>query len=346
MLTVIDSYPQVYNLGHKALAFLFSNPVLVQEKIDGSQFSFGLFAGLEGGELRMRSKGCKVTVENPGMFRLAVETVTKLAVDLTPGYVYRAEFLAKPKHNVLAYDRVPKANIIIYDIQIGIGDFLGPVDAAAECQRLGLEYSPVFEIDGILSDARLDWFNYLLDTKSCLGGQKIEGIVIKNYERFGFDGKPLFGKYVSEAFKEIHTKEWKNQNPGGADIIDLLTARYRSEARWMKAVQHVKERGELENSPRDIGLLFKEVSVDLVKECTDEIKQILFDWAWKRKLSRSITAGMAEWYKQQLAAQQFDRDQADIDAAVSEGMAYCCEIGHPEAAQCPHDAGHEHGGEA
>jgi hypothetical protein len=52
------SYPSIYNLGHRALTDLFSGGlVLVQEKVDGSQFSFGLIDGV----VRFRSKGRKST---------------------------------------------------------------------------------------------------------------------------------------------------------------------------------------------------------------------------------------------------------------------------------------------
>lgn len=36
------SYPSIYNLGHRYIADLLTVPVIVEEKIDGSQFSFGL----------------------------------------------------------------------------------------------------------------------------------------------------------------------------------------------------------------------------------------------------------------------------------------------------------------
>jgi len=36
-------YCQIYNLGHRAIADLLRGPVIIEEKIDGSQFSFGLF---------------------------------------------------------------------------------------------------------------------------------------------------------------------------------------------------------------------------------------------------------------------------------------------------------------
>ena len=31
----------------------------------------------------------------------------------------------------------------------------------------------------------------------------------------------------------------------------------------------------------------------------EEIKQILFDWAWS-KIARGVTAGLPEWYKQRI----------------------------------------------
>lgn len=37
------SYPKSLNVGHKLAEKLFDGPVVIQEKVDGSQFSFGVF---------------------------------------------------------------------------------------------------------------------------------------------------------------------------------------------------------------------------------------------------------------------------------------------------------------
>lgn len=50
---MINSYPSIYSLGHRYISELFSGPVVIQEKIDGSQFSFGNLNG----KLFCRSKG-------------------------------------------------------------------------------------------------------------------------------------------------------------------------------------------------------------------------------------------------------------------------------------------------
>lgn len=293
------SYPSTFALGHKALAELLLDPVLVEEKIDGSQFSFGVFAG----EFHARSKGATLNLIAPEkMFVRAIEVAQ--ALPLRDGWTYRAEYLLKSKHNALAYDRVPSQNLILFDINTAHETYLPYDEKAAEAARLGLEVVPrIFE--GMVTD--LDQFRRWLDAVSCLGGQKVEGLVVKNYARFGLDKKVLIGKFVSEAFKEIHAAEWKTANPGAADIVETIIRQYRTPARWAKAVQHLREAGTLEGSPRDIGLLFREVPDDIKTEAADAIRDALFAWAWP-KVQRGATAGLAEWYKAELLREQFARE--------------------------------------
>src|SRR3990167_11221944 len=124
------SYPSIYNLGNKAVADLFSVPVIIQEKIDGSQFSFCV---TEEGEVLVRSKGQVINAEAPtSMFKRAVGTVLSLKGSLHPAWTYRGEVLDKPKHNVLAYDRVPHGNVILFDINDGEESFLQQKDVFEE----------------------------------------------------------------------------------------------------------------------------------------------------------------------------------------------------------------------
>lgn len=301
-----NSYPSVYALGHKALDNLLDGNVIIQEKIDGSQFSFGVFDG----ELRVRSKGKIMYPDAPEkMFSKAVDTVKELQVlnRLKPRWTYRAEVLNKPHHNALKYDRVPNGNLIIFDINNGLESYVDYLEVRSECvQLLGLEYVPTLW-EGPGSEVTIDLLHKLLDTESVLGGTKIEGVVIKNYSQFGIDKKVLMGKYVSEAFKEVHQSEWKKANPGGKDVIQLLINSYRTDARWQKAIQHLSERGELEGSPRDIGALIKEVQADIHKECSDEIANALLKWA-QPQIVRGVTRGLPEFYKMKLMEEQFNEE--------------------------------------
>lgn len=302
------SYNSIYNLGHRALSDLFADPVLVEEKVDGSQFSFGVFEennGITGVErfIRCRSKGAELNVQAPDkMFTAAVETVKRLEPVLHTGWTYRGEYLAKPKHNALAYDRTPRDHIIIFDIATDEENYLPRVEKEDEARRIGLEVVPALYY-GPLDDINV--FRAMLDTVSVLGGQKIEGVVIKNYNKFGPDKKTLMGKFVSEAFREVHAAEWKEANPRQHDIIQRLADKYKTPARWAKAVQHLRERGVLESSPRDIGALIREVVDDVEREEREAIAGALYAWAWPQ-INRQVTRGLPEWYKDQLLQQQFE----------------------------------------
>jgi hypothetical protein len=293
------SYPKIYNVGHSYLNDFFTEPVLVEEKVDGSQFSFGIFNG----EIKARSKGVQLVIDAPEkMFSRAVETVKELAPSLKDGWTYRAEYLQTPKHNTLAYDRNPKGCLIIFDINPGHEQYLSYDEKKAEAMRLGLECVPKL-YEGLLQSA--EEFNRLLETISVLGGQKIEGVVCKNYSKMGPDKKCLMAKYVCESFKELNHKSWKEQNPKQGDIIQILAGKYKTPARWNKAIQHLKEKGQLTDSPKDIGAVVKEAQQDLREECAQDIMQDLFNWAYPQ-LSRICSNGLPEYYKQYLVSKQFD----------------------------------------
>lgn len=317
----VPSYASPFALGHRAIADLFDGEVVVQEKIDGSQFSFcvRLVDGVR--ILECRSKGAELHVSAPDkMFAKGVATVQALADSLTPGYVYRGEYLQKPKHNVLAYDRTPAQNVILFDIEdrnLGEGYFLPPTALAAEAARLGLEAAPVL-FQGTISDPQR--LRDLLETVSCLGGAKIEGVVVKNYAKFTNDKKVMMGKFVSEAFKEVHAGEWRKENPTQGDVVAQLVAAHKTPARWAKAVQHLKEAGRAEGSPKDIGLLIKEVGEDIERECSDQIREALFAHFWPQ-IRRAVTGGLPEWYKDQLMQEALRQNPEDVGARLAQEAA-------------------------
>lgn len=296
------SYPKIWALGHRAVQEIFQDPVLVEEKIDGSQFSFGRF----GDELLIRSKGAVMNIDAPErMFNHAAETVKRIAPMLTNGWTYRGEYLQKARHNGLAYDRIPNQHVILFDINTGNECYLSAAGKAEEAERLGLECVPIL-YQGVVPD--IAFFRTFLDRVSVLGGQKIEGVVVKNYARYTIDGKAMLGKFVSEAFKEIQSGHWREDNPTQTDVVDRLIEKFKTPARWGKSVQHLKEAGVLTNSPKDIGMLLKEVQKDTKAECLEEIKDYLAKWALP-KIERGIIGGFAEWYKDELLKLQFDGNE-------------------------------------
>ncbi len=311
----ISSYPKVYNMGHPALEALLDGPVVVQEKVDGSQFSF---ANIDG-ELVMRSKGTDLFVESSDkLFAPAIATAKRLFDEsrLVEGYVYRGEVLAKPKHNTISYAATPPGNVILFDVEYEPDRFMSPTDMRLHAATLGLHSVATLMrdtgaggyVDG--SQLTLEKFEALLNITSSLGGSTIEGVVIKNHNRWGKDGKFLAGKHVSEVFKETHKKAWREGNPTRQDVVEKLIDELRSPMRWEKAVQHMRERGELTETPRDIGPLLKEAKNDIDSEERDYIAEKLLAH-FLPQILRGSTGGLAEWYKKKLLEKQFEEDESD-----------------------------------
>ena len=288
----IPSYSKVYQFGHREVRDILDGPVVIEEKIDGSQFSFGMIDG----RLQCRSKGKEIFIEAPEkMFGPAVETAKRLAPLLVPGWIYRGEYLQKPKHNTLAYGRIPAQHIILFDVMTAPETYLCPL--APEAARLGLECVPVYSGGNV----KIEDIDQFLSRESILGG-KIEGVVIKNYSKFTEDGKLATAKVVSEQFKERHRGEWKVSNPSNSDFVQVVIASLRTDARYRKAVQHLRERGELHGDPEDIGPLLKKLGKDTYAEESEQLKEVLFKHFWP-KIQRGICSGFPEWYKRHLAGE-------------------------------------------
>jgi hypothetical protein len=306
---MIDSYSSLRNLGHASLGDLFKAPVLIEEKIDGSQFSFR--KDMVTGEIEFRSKGAAINPVAPEkMFSLGVAYVLSIADSLIPGYTYRGEYLKTPKHNVNVYERTPLNHVMIFDIQNQHGNYLTPRAKLLAAHQLGLETVPRF-FEGMVDNVA-DLRTYF-DRTSALGGQKIEGIVIKPlaYDLFGRDGKLVIAKFVSESFKEVHAAEWKQEHgtPGSKEIIQLMAGMYGTPARWAKALIHLREKNSIIGEMKDIPFLLQEVVRDVESDSTEEIKQQLFDWAMPQ-LRRMIVRGLPQWYKDELAKSQFATEVA------------------------------------
>jgi hypothetical protein len=345
------SYPKIANLGHSMIRDLLTYEVNVEEKVDGSQFSFGMFeyqiclrcqtptdamtcpacGSCSTGttqELRFRSKGAVIHPEAPpAMFQPAVETVQRLheASLLEPNWTYRGETLCKPKHNTLVYDQVPPGHIILFDVNTAEETYLHYRDKEVEAARLGLAVVPLLHT-GYLHN--IEDFRRFLDTESILGGQKIEGVVVKprHYNYFGLDKKVLMGKFVSEAFREIHSKSWRETNPTRGDVVEKLIEELSTPARYQKAVIHLRERGVITDSVKDIGAIIAEVRRDIALEAREHIAQALYRY-FADTIIRRAASGVPQWWKDELVKEQFEHatpprfvDLVTLDPEVTQGL--------------------------
>lgn len=302
---MLHSYPKILPLVGKYAGLVIGRPVEVTEKVDGSMFAFGRDPE---GQLWMRSKGQMLDPVSPvDLFRPAVEHVLSIQDRIPNDTAFYGETLKSPRHNTLVYDRVPAGHIALF----GAFDFARTKGAsypalAAWATEFECDVVPALAQSHVYSS--VDEFLALLDRKSFLGGQSnIEGIVIKDYSMpCEFNGMvyPLTVlKLVSEGFKEQHANnpDWV----GSRSKEETLYEQYRTEARWMKAIQHLAEKGQLVYEPKDIGALMKELNQDTEEECKQDFMEKLYAIHRKGWLAR-ITNGFPEFYKRWLLTHHVD----------------------------------------
>lgn len=311
-LLSLSPYPKVWNLGHPMITDLFStsypDQIVAQEKVDGSQLSW-CWDSESADSLWVRSKGkiqygADFGYEPDAMFAEAVEYLLSLPVRRR-GVIMRGEWLAKAKHNTVAYERRPKNGLVLFDVQTmhpHLVDYMSRdvIEAIAEEQQI--EAVQQFDLNPPYTADKL---HALLQMPSQLGGDfGIEGVVFKNYGLVTKTGEVAMGKHVREDFKEKHSRSWKVRNPSQTDVVAHIVEQLNTPQRFAKAVEYLRDQGELEGSPRDIGALMRRVKQDVLEEETDWIVNQLTQ-VFMPKIERQIGHGLPEWYKNRLAESQF-----------------------------------------
>src|SRR3989304_3383944 len=121
----LASYPKVYGYGHKYLTDLLKSGVtVVQEKVDGSQFSF---RKVESGEVQFRSRTAIIQPEQPpNMFAPAVKYVLSVATLLVADATYRGEAFHKQKDKPALYACVGRRPLRSYGSATRYSNFIYP----------------------------------------------------------------------------------------------------------------------------------------------------------------------------------------------------------------------------
>jgi hypothetical protein len=296
-MSEIPSFPKIMHLGDRYIQTIFDEPVEITEKVDGSQFCFGKLDG----ELCVRSKGKVMEVDAPEkMFQDAVDWVKEVAHAIPDGWVYFSEYLQKPKHNVLSYMETPRNHLALFGLVGPNGTWITEHSKLATAAwNLSIDVVPLL-FHGKIEN--VEQVFSLIEQESYLGGPKVEGVVIKNYKPYFIADRiipVMAAKFVSEKFKEKHEKNWRAENTGKGKW-EAYVQQFKSEARWQKAVLRLKEAGEWEGSPRDIGKLIKDIQRDITEEEKHNIQEVLWREFGQGVLRVSI-AGFPEWYKEQIA---------------------------------------------
>jgi hypothetical protein len=303
---MIKSFPKIFALGQDYIKEILDGEVEVTEKIDGSQFGFGRIDG----ELFVRSKGAMLHFEAPNnMFKEGVEYIASIADRIPDGIVFHAEYLQTPSHNSLQYGRIPKNHLCLFSVSDKSDKFYSYNEIKNWADVLDIDVVPLVYKGTIDSTDKILEF---VNSESYLGKAIAEGVVVKNYNKpflLGVQPIPVMsGKYVTEAFKEVHNG-WKERHttPGR---WESFKQGYKTEARWMKAVQYLRDKGELTESPKDIGSLIKRVMEDITEEEKETIKNFLWNEFGKELLGTAVK-GLPEFYKLKLLKKLDEKDKEE-----------------------------------
>lgn len=297
----LTSYPKVYNLGHRLVAGILDHPVQIQEKVDGSQFSFGKLNGL----LQMRSRRQPLHPGNPvSGFQGAMETAQRLFGEgrLVEGWIYRGESMQKPRQNSLTYGDVPVGNLVLFDAHRPDGTPVGYNELIGIATNFSIELVPQLGV-GMFG---LETLKRFLDVDSFLGNVKIEGIVIKTFNPTHFIQDPygegvLWAKLVRDDFRELNDREWRKSSSKQAKktIVVQLAEAVGTDRRFEKGLEALRDAGTYKGGPEDIGPLMAHVQQDIEAETVDWLKDKLWGH-FKKDILRSAASRAPEWRKARL----------------------------------------------
>ena len=328
MIATVPKLGKIFPLGHRMTKTVWDAPQIeITEKLDGSQFRFGLIDG----HLICGTKNTILDHDNvrDKLFRPAVETVLGLYDRkwLPNNFIFFGETLAKPHHNVIKYGRTPLGNIALFGgLNVADDEYL---------DRSSLEsYGTFFKIDvvrlvfrgspsetGGTNVERVEFLDRCLMEPSVLSGSRtpvnVEGVVIRNSEGQTILGTEVYpyilAKYVANKFKEQFAEKCGNEKISiGKGGWQGYCADFRTEARWRKAIQHFAEDGKFRGELRDIGALVAHIHDDILSENGDAIDAALRRF-FLRDLFKESTRGFAEWYKQELASGEFAKYTREDD---------------------------------
>ena len=303
---MIPGYPKVYRADTvDANPFYeYDGRVVIQEKLDGSQFSFSMGAD---SSVSYRSKRKAFNKDNANdLFQPAVSWIEQNKSLLDVGTVYRGEALARPRHNHLTYKNPPAEGFVLFgtDGDRGFNVRLPFVDT----------YYSGFP-EGNTKAERYEWLESFLGRESMLGGCRAEGVVVKSLDsenpmRHEKSGDELFVKLVRPDFQESN-KIGKNMKVkfDQDDILAQIGGSFATDARFMKAVSRLEEEGELSFTNSDIGKLLKELNLDFEEENAEQCKQLLWNWG-RKAILRNSNHEFAKWYQSYLKERMFAETEA------------------------------------
>lgn len=302
-------YPKILHIGAPLVDTIFFEEVEITEKIDGSQCRIELTED----SVMVGSKNQGIA--DHGMFEIAHDQGERIHREtdwreLGSELTLFCEFLEKPKHNTIKYDRVPLNHLYLFGAVVGdTHDHMVTGGLIEIAEHLEIDPPNVMSSGMVESAKDLKEF---MSVQSYLGGSLVEGIVAKNYNRTydplqvhsqAYIGYPMAAKYVREDFKTSNAKQWNTLDRKKG--IDAITDMFFTGERLQKTIQHLNDEGKIEYQKNDLKYLIPEFFDDLMDEKKEQMTNMIMGEVFK-DLKRRASGYVVKAWIDYLTEKQFE----------------------------------------
>lgn len=254
----VPKYPKIRRVGHEKTKGILDDPtdfVVIQEKVDGSNFRFWL----EDGEIRFGSRRVDyVDEKNYEEWAKAIEYIKSKVnpEDLREDFIYVGEFI---RPHTVQYDFDSAPPFVGFDIlNRWTGDVVHYLISYAEFDSLGLPFVNTYFVGeaGLITDVLIE---ELKKKKSAYGAEVQEGVVLKNYSR------NIFAKSVNPEFLEDFKKKFRDKVKPKMTAEAKVVERFITPARVNKIITRIYEdKGSV--SAENIPQILRDTVNDMLEE--------------------------------------------------------------------------------
>ena len=266
----MKKYDSIPRYGKQGTRDILGTEVVVMEKLDGANASFGII----GGELKMFSRNQELNEYNTlrGFYDWVRQNINQNL--LFPNKIYFGEWLVP---HTVQYKKEAQCEFYLFDIyDVKTDTYLDWNTTVQAAKRLGLRTPEVFFRGELHSMTDVD--KYIGQSELTDIPNTGEGIVVKDYEG------QQFVKIISDKFKE--TKSIKQPSLDRTDIgtlIDSVLTPQRVEKLIHKKIDLGLLPTELDIT--DTGNVLKALSSDVVNDIFEEEMHIFLDML-RKKISK------------------------------------------------------------
>jgi len=295
----LAKYTKIHSIGSPEIEELLKVPDMatVQTKLDGSNARSIYDA--ENDRLIFGSRAKELPEDtniNQWIFIKAMkQAFVEYKDEFKPNIQYCSENMSK---HTLSYDDVPPT--VGYDcIDLITGEYLDWKESKKLFEAIGIPFIHIY-IEKPANEITIEELEKYIKTP-IYHKQQEEGVVVKVYSRKNKHGSPLFGKLVTDDFKEKNRavfgeneKPKKQPRDNEIKIADI----YLTPARFVKALQHFEDDGDkidMSLMPKLYRYVIKDVLSEHIIEISDDYNSINFPM-----LSKIVAARCAQNLKSYL----------------------------------------------